>query len=345
VVSESCGERRRCDEGRCVPDEGCAANSVQPLLESVELPLPAFTDSIGSEPELAARDVASGGLLYLGLASKEKSRFDDAAAFCRLPAYCVAPSDGQVTLYRNLSSNAGVWMTADVTVVALESGGSAAALGAPWNNGDVLLSDERGLYRLAVGTGAATRLIDLAGRRPVRVIAGDSPRVVTLSSQPTQTAYEVVVLDGSPKWTSIANVRPLKRGGTAVPAGNDWFILQDGSLDNPEGIDVWHVSSGNADYIGKGDPMLLELSSLGPGPLSPQGQATLPHCEKRECSLFGVDLMVPAATQTARVDVPEDFVSIASSRPMACNGVEMIVGGYNDGDPDGVSSFYTVRLH
>jgi hypothetical protein len=216
-------------------------------------------------------------------------------------------------------------------------------LGAVWSNGDVLLSDERALYRLAVGTGTATRLIDLSRRRPVRIIPGDSPQVVTLAHQATETAYEVVVLDGSPKWVAIANVPLLKYGGTALPAGKDWFILQDGSLDHPDGIDVWHVSHGSADYIGRGDRMLFEAASLGA--LSPEGRSTLPHCEKRQCSLFAVDLMVPALTQTAQVDVPEDFVSIASYRPMACNGADMIVGGFDDGDPDGVSSFYTVRLH
>jgi len=343
VVSISCGDRQRCDEGRCVPDEGCAANGVQPLLESVELPLPAFTTFIGPEPELAAVDVASGGLLYVGLASGQKSRFDDATAFCKLPAYCVAPSEGQVTLYRDLSSTAGVWTTASVTVVALEPGGSAMALGAPWSNGDVLLTDERGLYRLSAVTGTATRLIDLSRRQPMKIIPGDSPEVVTTSTRASQTAYEVVVLDGSPQWVPIANVPLFKYGGTALPAGKDWFILQDGSQDHPDGTDVWHVSHGSADYLGRGDHMLFEAASLGA--LSPEGHATLPHCEKRECSLFAVDLMVPALKQTAQVDVPEDVLSIASYRPMACNGADMIVGGFDDGDPDGISNFSTVRLH
>lgn len=344
-MSESCGERQRCDEGRCVPDEGCAANGVQPLLESVELPLPAFTDSIGADPQLVSRDVASHRLVYVGLKSGEESHFDDATAFCKLPAYCVVPSEGQVTLYRDLSSSAGVWTTTRVTQVVLAPGGSGRLLGAPWSNGDVLLSDEHALYRLVIATGTATHLIDLSGRQPVRVISGDPPQVATTTTQAAQTAYEVAVLDGSPEWVSIANVPPFKRGGTVVPAGKDWFILQDGTLDSPDGVDVWHVSGGNADYIGKGDRMLLDLTGVGPNEVSPEGRTRLPHCEKRQCTLFAVDLMVPDLTQTAQVDVPEDVLSVTSYRPMACNGADMLVGGYDDGDPDGVSSFYSVRLH
>src|SRR5262249_1281435 len=155
-------------------------------------------------PELAAVDVASGGLLYLGLASGQKSRFDDAGALCKLPAYCVAPSTGQVTLYRDLSTSAAVWTTQRVTEVPLTPGGWGGARGAPWTSGGVPVSGEYALYRLGVNTGTATRWIDLSRRRPVRIIPGDSPQVVTLLNQTTQTAYEVVVLDDSPKWITIA---------------------------------------------------------------------------------------------------------------------------------------------
>ena len=43
--------------------------------------------------------------------------------------------------------------------------------------------------------------------------------------------------------------------------------------------------------------------------------------------------------------MPEDVLSIASFRRTACNGADMIVGGYENGDPDGISNFYSVQLH
>src|SRR5262249_36354954 len=152
------------------------------------------------------------GISYVGLTSRQKSRFAE-AALCRLPTYCVtAAATDRATLYRDLSLSDGVWTAARVTEITLQPGGSVMFMGAPWSNGDVLLSDERGLYRLAVKTGVASRLMDLYPRHFMRVFPGDPPRAVANTAESTEAEYELATLDENPEWVKVVSL-PLYKWG------------------------------------------------------------------------------------------------------------------------------------